>query len=64
MVRINDYYAIKKQLLVAKKEQLKADVENSELLQKYNELKFNLNQQKRAWQYFIDNVAVPAAKKA
>ena len=64
VVRINDYYAIKKQLLVAKREQLKADVESSELLQKYNELKFNLNQQKRAWQYFIENVAVPAAKKA
>ena len=55
--KLNDFYAVKKQLLLSKRDKLIVDVEKSELSIKYQELKFNLGQQKRSWQFFIEKVA-------
>lgn len=57
IAKLNDFYAIKKQLLVTKRDKLIADVEKSELAAKYQELKFNLSQQQRSWQFFMEKVA-------
>ncbi len=57
IVKINEYYDARKKLLVYKRDQLVADVENSELILQYNELKNRLSQQKQSWQLFVNNIS-------
>lgn len=45
--KMNEFYSAKKALLLAKKEALMNDVENSELLKQYNEIKQKFDEQKR-----------------
>lgn len=45
--KMNEFYSAKKALLLAKKEKLMNDVENSELLKQYNEIKQKFDEQKR-----------------
>jgi len=55
--KLNAYYASRKQLLTIKRDKLIADVEKSELLHQYHELKAHFEQQKRQWQAFTTNLA-------
>ena len=55
--KMNDYYASKKQLLVTKREQLKTDVENSDLIKQYHELKHKFIEQKRSWHMLTAQLA-------
>ena len=57
VVKVNDYYDAKKQLLAAKKDQLIADVENSEVMARYNEIKSKLAEQQRSWQLLTEKLA-------
>ncbi|WP_440877586.1 acyl-CoA desaturase [Thalassotalea sp. PLHSN55] len=57
IVKINDFYSVKKQLMNVKKEQLIADVENSELMVQVQDLKQRLAEQRRSWQLFVEKVA-------
>jgi stearoyl-CoA desaturase (delta-9 desaturase) len=57
MVRLNAYYAAKKQLITSKKQKFIADVEQGELGLQYAELKQLLSQQKQSWQFFIEKLA-------
>ncbi|OKY27426.1 acyl-CoA desaturase [Thalassotalea sp. PP2-459] len=57
IVKLNDFYEVKKQVLLSKREQIIADVEKSELLLRYKEIKFNFQQQQRSWQFFLEKVA-------
>ncbi|MDO6425921.1 fatty acid desaturase [Thalassotalea sp. 1_MG-2023] len=57
IVKLNAFYEVKKQVLLSKREQIIADVEKSELLLRYKEIKFNFQQQQRSWQFFLEKVA-------
>jgi len=57
MTQLNEFYAAKKQLLASKKVKIIADVERSELIQQYKELKSKFIQQQQHWQFFIKNLA-------
>lgn len=57
IAKINDYYDVKKQLLAAKKQQFVADVEKSEMMKQYKELKQCLLEQQQSWQFFIEKYA-------
>lgn len=50
VIKINEFYEARKLLLATKREKLVADVENSELMQHYKELKQKLAEQQRSWQ--------------
>lgn len=50
VAKINEYYAARKQLFSDNKKQFTNDVENSELMKKYQELKQCLAEQQRRWQ--------------
>ena len=50
IVKINEYYAARKQLFANRRKQLMSDVENSELSKHYQELKQHLADQQRNWQ--------------
>jgi stearoyl-CoA desaturase (delta-9 desaturase) len=52
IVKMNDYYTSRKQLINAKREQLLADVESSDLVKQYKELKNTFIEQKRYWKSF------------
>lgn len=52
IIKMNDYYATKKQLVLAKREQLLADVEDSELVKQYQELKQKFIEQKYRWHLY------------
>ncbi|TPH15532.1 acyl-CoA desaturase [Litorilituus lipolyticus] len=56
IVKINAFYQVRKALLQAKKEQVINDVENSELLAQYNEVKQKLVEQRRCWQLITANL--------
>lgn len=49
IIKMNELYSARKTLLLSKKEQFISDVEQSELLKQYNELKVKFAQQKRDW---------------
>ncbi|WP_206486438.1 fatty acid desaturase [Thalassotalea sp. G2M2-11] len=57
IVKLNDYYEIKKTLFANKRAKLMADVERSELMGQYKELKQRLIEQQRSWQFFIEKHA-------
>jgi stearoyl-CoA desaturase (delta-9 desaturase) len=50
VIKINEYYATRKKVFANKKQQLLSDVENSELMKHYLELKERLTEQQRSWQ--------------
>ncbi|MCH2057425.1 MAG: fatty acid desaturase [Thalassotalea sp.] len=56
VVKLNEFYAVKKQILMAKKEQILTDVENSELMKQFAELKENLATQRKSWQLLTANL--------
>ena len=55
--KINEYYAVRKQVFALKKQQLVEDVENSEPMKQYQVLKQRLADQQRSWQLFTANIA-------
>jgi len=57
ITKINDYYAIKKALLTHKRDELIAEVEQSDLMNQYTELKQRLAEQQQRWQFFIEKLA-------
>ena len=57
LLRVNEFYALKKQLLVNKKEKLLSDVENSELLKQFSELKRTLAEQRKSWNLLTAKLA-------
>jgi len=57
IAKMNDYYSTKKKLIMAKREQLRADVENSDLVKQYQELKQKFIEQKRSWQLLTAQLA-------
>jgi stearoyl-CoA desaturase (delta-9 desaturase) len=54
--KINAYYQIKKKLLHSKHERLLADVDGSELVAQYLELKETLVEQRRSWMLFTEKL--------
>jgi len=57
ILKVNAFYEARKQLLTAKRNNLVKNVESSELLQQYNELKKHLADQQKSWQLFLTKVA-------
>jgi stearoyl-CoA desaturase (delta-9 desaturase) len=57
IIRFNDFYDAKKQLLASKKQQLIEDVERSDLVKQYKELKQRFVEQQQSWQFFIEKHA-------
>ena len=55
--KMNELYTVRKACLVAKKEKFISDVEKSELLQQYKELKVIFTQQKREWKTLAQQFA-------
>lgn len=55
--KINEYYAARKQVFAIKKQKLVDDVENSEPMKQYQELKIRLAEQQRSWQLFTEKFA-------
>jgi len=55
--KINEYYAIRKQVFALKKQKLVDDVENSEPMKQYQVLKQRLAEQQRSWQLFTAKLA-------
>lgn len=57
LAKINEFYALKKQILLNKKQQLVCEVENSELMKQFIELKANLAEQRKNWQLLTTKFA-------
>lgn len=57
IVKVNEFYALKKQIILNKKQQLLSDVENSELIKQFSELKVTLAEQRKSWQLFNAKLA-------
>lgn len=57
IIKINDYYGVKKLLFTKKRDQLLADVEQLELVAQYKEFKLRLNEQQQRWQMFTAKLA-------
>jgi stearoyl-CoA desaturase (Delta-9 desaturase) len=55
--KLNAYYDSRKLLLTVKRDKLLADVEKSEFIKQYQELKTHFEQQKRHWQNLTANLA-------
>jgi len=55
--KLNAYYQVRKTLLLEKHEQVMADVEKSELMKQYHELKTRLNEQRKSWQLLTAKLA-------
>lgn len=55
--KLNAYYQVRKTLLNAKREQVLADVEKTELMKQYQELKIKLSEQQKAWQLLTAKLA-------
>ena len=55
--KINEYYAIRKHVFALKKQKLVDDVESSEPMKQYQELKQRLAEQQRSWQLFTAKLA-------
>jgi stearoyl-CoA desaturase (delta-9 desaturase) len=57
IAKVNDYYAARKKLIACKRDKLIADVESSELMAQYQDLKDKLVQQQRSWNILITKLA-------
>ena len=55
--KLNAYYQVRKTLLAAKREQVLADVEKSELMKQYQDLKLKLTEQQKNWQMLTEKLA-------
>ena len=55
--KVNAFYAARKALLASKRDQLIADVENSEAMTQYQEIKQLLAEQRRSWQNMVEKLA-------
>lgn len=55
--KLNDYYQVRKALLLEKREQVLADVEKSELMKQYQELKTKVAEQRRSWHLLTAKLA-------
>jgi len=55
--KLNDYYQVRKTLLSTKREQVLADVEKSELMKQYQELKAKVIEQRKSWQTLTAKLA-------
>ena len=55
--KMNDFYKIKKAFVLAKKEKIENEVEHSELIKQYRELKEKFLIQKRSWQLLTAKLA-------
>ncbi len=55
--KLNAYYQVRKALLLEKREQVMADVEKSELMNQYQELKTKVSEQRRSWQLLTAKLA-------
>ncbi|MGL1958184.1 MAG: fatty acid desaturase [Colwellia sp.] len=55
--RINAFYQIRKTVLIAKRVQVMAGVEQSELMLQYQEIKQLLKKQRQSWQLITDNLS-------
>jgi len=53
--KVNAYYLVRKRVLHAKREHLLAEVESSDLMAQYQELKQRLAEQRRSWQLLTEN---------
>ena len=56
IVRVNEFYATKKKLIATKRDALIADVEASELMSHYQELKQCLVEQRRSWHLLTEKL--------
>jgi len=57
ITKLNAYYQVRKTLLSAKREQVLADVEKSELMKQYQELKDKVIEQRKSWQLLTAKLA-------
>ena len=57
ITKVNEYYEARKELLTAKKQQLVADIENSDIMARYQELKDKLAAQQKSWQLLTEKLA-------
>ncbi len=55
--KINAYYLVKKKVIREKKEQLLAEVESTELMMQYQELKLRMVEQHRRWQLLTEKLS-------
>ena len=55
--KLNAYYQVRKALFTSKRKQVLADVERSELMKQYQELKLKLSEQQKSWQLLIARLA-------
>jgi len=55
--RLNAYYQVRKALLIERREQVMVDVEKSELMKQYQELKHKVSEQRKAWQLLTAKLA-------
>jgi len=55
--KFNDFYQVRKALLNAKREQVLADVEKSELMKQYHDLKFKFSEQQKSWHLLTAKLA-------
>ena len=55
--KINEFYAVRKALVASKRDQLLADVENSEVMAQYQEIKRRLAEQQQSWQNMVEKLA-------
>ncbi len=57
VLKINQFYEARKALITAKRNKLVANVERSEIMIQYKELKFRLAEQQKSWQLMVENLA-------
>lgn len=55
--KLTEFYEVKKQLIIVKKEQLVNEVENSDLMMQFKELKLKVAEQQRSWQLLTAKLA-------
>ena len=54
--KINEYYLVRKKVLQARREHLRVEVEKSDLMAHYQELKLRLTEQRRSWQTLTEKL--------
>jgi len=57
ITKVNEFYAVRKKLIATKRDKLIADVEASEVVAHYQELKNHLNEQRKSWQLLTSQLA-------
>jgi stearoyl-CoA desaturase (delta-9 desaturase) len=55
--KVNEFYAARKVLIASKRDKLIADVENSDVMAQYQEIKRHLAEQQRSWQLMVEKLA-------